>query len=127
MSSLVCLIVNMRIFIYVYSSSRRMQHHAKNLCLQSVLTISSNDDQPKISRRDLRLLLYMIYMFLTFLIGWGPFYILMIISHYKEVSGILAGCFGLWAEFSLICVVISLFFYNKELRKYLRNSIRKCF
>lgn len=118
----------MKIFLYVYSSSRRIKLHAKKICLQSqsLSTINSNDEQPKLTRRDLRLVLYMIYMFCTFLIGWGPFYILMIISHYKDISGILAGCFGLWAEFSLNCVIISLFFYNKELRKYLGNYIRTC-
>jgi hypothetical protein len=118
----------MRIFIYVYSSSRRMQTYTTAIHLQFVAAIISSNgtknESQRISRRDLRLLLYMIYMFLTFVIGWGPFYTVMIISHYIEISGVLAGFFGLWAEFSLICVVSSLFFYNEELRKYLRNRIQ---
>ena len=104
-----------------------MQIYTTPIHLESISTINSNtNEKQRISRRDLRLLVYMIYMFLTFIIGWGPFYILMILSHYIEISGILAGFFGLWAEFSLICVVISLFFYNEELRKYLRNRIQCC-
>jgi cellulose synthase/poly-beta-1,6-N-acetylglucosamine synthase-like glycosyltransferase len=126
-SSLVFLIVHIRIFTYVHGSSRHMTTHtARNLVQCNVATKSTQNtttNQPRLVPRERRLLLYMIFMFLTFIIGWGPFYTMMIFISTMQISGFISIYLLLVGEISLNCVVISLFLFNKELRKYYKDLI----
>ncbi len=72
----------------------------------------------RISRREIRLLKHIIYMFLMFVIGWGPFYTSMIFGHSMENSSFVYGFLCVWAQISLVCLIINMFIYNNVLRKY---------
>lgn len=122
-SAIMSLIVNIRIFMYGHSSSRRVQVQSLNNHIESISNVVSNrtntNRRPRISRRDIRLLKHMIYMFLMFIVGWGPFYTLMISGQNIDISTFVYGFFCIWGQISLVFLISSMFIYNIALRKYL--------
>ena len=121
-SSLICLIVNICIFKFCRSLSRRTQP------IGTIVLAGINANiKLKISSRDIRLLKYMIYMFVTFVIGWGPIYTLMIYSHSMLISRFVDGLLCIWAQISLLCLIINMFMYNNSLRTYLLNKMFRDF
>ena len=109
--------------MYCRSSTRRVRPRIFINHIESIpIDMSNNDNtnnKPRVSHRDIRLLKYMIYMFLTFIIGWGPFYTLMIFGHSMEIYTFAYEFLCIWAEISLVCLIVNMFIYNTELRKYL--------
>jgi hypothetical protein len=66
-------------------------------------------------------------MFCIFVGGWAPTFILLIIECYMPVNGIVASCLTVLCELALLFDIIVLFLYNRELRKYLKNTCRRFF
>ncbi|UJR32632.1 hypothetical protein I4U23_020092 [Adineta vaga] len=126
---IITLVVNIRIFHFGHTSFRRLQSHHMSNRIEPISRIVSNRTNPiiqtrsRINRRDIRQLKHTIYMFLMFLIGWGPIYTLKIFMHNANVSTSLLGFFFVWAQLSLVCLVINMFVFNQELRKYLTKKI----
>jgi hypothetical protein len=120
--SLISLIVNIRIFMYGRSSSLRSQPQIFINRVEPVsIRVSARNHihhRLRISRREIRLLKHIIYMFLMFVIGWGPFYTSMIFGYSMENSTFVYGFLCVWAQISLVCLIINMFIYNKVLRKY---------
>ncbi|CAF1258123.1 unnamed protein product [Adineta steineri] len=126
--SLISLLVNVRLFIYGHFSFQRMLLNTSFNRIEPIQSIVLNLDNRlnnrlRVNQRHVRLLKHMIYMFLIFVIGWGPFSILMIVNSNMEVSTFTYGFFGIWAEISSVCLVVSLFIYNNKLRQYLAGKI----
>jgi hypothetical protein len=118
----ICLVMNIIIFKYVQSSTRRIQ--PETLALS---TNHRNNQQPTLSRRDVHLLRHMIIMFLVFIVGWGPIYITSVIMTQISVSILTLRILSLLAELSLLCDIIDLFLYSHELRKHLQRVCLPCY
>jgi len=115
--------LDIRIFVFVRHSSRRVQPQAPSATTQVHAT---NSHQPRISSRDISLLKHMIFTFLAFLIGWTPVFLLNIIDaiipgHIFQIIYCTYLSIG-----STFCIVIYLFIYNRDLRQFLCNPCRRC-
>lgn len=126
-SIFVNIVLNILIFIYVHSSTRRVQPH-----MLSSLTNghnnnnnnNSNQQPTRINRREIALLKQIIFMFSIFIVGWSPMYIMIFIDQIAYIDRILYESMVLLCEISLLSLIINLFLCNHELRKYLLNKIR---
>ena len=95
--SLINTIVNIRIFAYVRSSSRRVRP-------QTVTVISNtiNPQEPRISRREISLLRQMIFMFSMFVGGWTPIYLTVLIFNFIPFNLMI---FRLTVVFGDLCLL----------------------
>ena len=115
--SFICLLINALIYHYVRSSSRRVQAQ-----------INSGDNQQlKISRRDIFLLRHMVLMFCIFVGGWAPIYISAFLSYYIAFEIRVFSILIIWCELALLLDMIDLFLYNHELRNYLKHTCLRTF
>lgn len=106
-------VTNSFIFVYARRSSRRVQ------------ATHRNDDQRSIlNKRDVRLLKHMIFLFSVIFIGWIPIYIAMVINSYVLFSNIVYVSFRLLPAVCLLIEVADLFWYNHELRQYLKDRLK---
>ncbi len=115
------IVLNIFIFIHVRNSSRRIQPQTI-----SALTSGVNNQQPKISRRDISLLKQMIFMFIMFILGWTPTYIIHIADIIHDVNSVIVMAFVFLSDICLFGLVINLFVCNHEIRQFLFNTIRRC-
>ncbi|CAF1337804.1 unnamed protein product, partial [Adineta steineri] len=93
----------------------------------SALTSDVTAQQPKISRREISLLRQMIFMFLMFIGGWTPVYIVNILDAATDLNFMIVQIAVIFSQICVLGIVINLFIYNHELRQYLSNKIRVCF
>ncbi|CAF4065174.1 unnamed protein product [Adineta steineri] len=113
--------LNMGIFLYVRSSTRRIQPRT-----MTVFTTGSINRQPTISRRDIALMKQMIYMFTMFIGGWTPPYLLLVIDTFPVgTTFVVFYVLVIWAELVLLGIIINLFKCNHDLREYLLNQFRR--
>ncbi|CAF1126739.1 unnamed protein product [Adineta ricciae] len=123
--SLINIILNSLIFVHVRSSVRRVQPN-----IATAWTSGFNREQqqlPKISRREIALLRQMVFMFIMFVTGWSAVLIVNIIIQVKSISAILVFISMLLGELCAIGIIIDLYVYNHELRKFLYNKFQLCF
>jgi len=106
-------IFNSLIFISVRSSTRRV--HA--------LTPAVNSNHQ--NTRDIYLLKHMIFIFIIFIIGWAPIYIRSIIQLNNEVTLWFGQFLQLLPVISSLIIILDLFYYNHELRQYLKEKLPK--
>ncbi|UJR16816.1 hypothetical protein I4U23_003715 [Adineta vaga] len=81
---------------------------------QTTTNHSTNQQQPRISRRDIYLLRHMIFMFCIFVGGWAPVYVMTIVMFYINIDLIVMRILSILAELSLLCDIVDLFVYNHE-------------
>jgi hypothetical protein len=105
------LINNLIIFKHVRSSSTRIQPLAS----------------PSISRRDLHLLRHLLVMFCIFVGGWAPIYLYTNIHPSFHFTETIVTMFTFAAELSVLCIVVDLFVYNRELTNHLHGLICGCY
>ncbi|UJR21716.1 hypothetical protein I4U23_024793 [Adineta vaga] len=108
-------IINIVIFNHVRSSSRRVQP-------QGQFPVVPVQEQ-KISRRDIYLLRHLIFIFCIYIIGWTPLCLIPLITYGRYIELSIYLIFSVLSELCLLCVVIDLFFYNHDMKKYLINLI----
>ena len=120
--ALIYLAINIIILIYVQISSRRVQPIS-----EVPSTNQRNEQQLKLSRRDIHLLRHIVIMFLVYVVGWFPIGIIAILSSRMSVSAFLSKLGSLLAEVSLLCDIADLFLYSHDLRKYLHRKFLPCF
>ncbi|CAF1140968.1 unnamed protein product [Adineta ricciae] len=123
--SLINTILNSLIFVHVRSSGRRVQPN-----IVTAWTSEFNREQqqlPKISRREIALLRQMVFMFIMFVTGWSAVLIVNIITQVVYTSAIFVLISMLLAELCAIGIIIDLYVYNHELRKFLCNKFQLCF
>ena len=115
--SLACLALNLLIFRYVRSSSHRVQ---------AISHVTRDEHRTSQShRRDMHLLRHIIFMFSAFIGGWAPAYIVRCFVYNLPYTALSMSLLLLWAELSLLVVVINLFVYNHELhRQFFRKICR---
>ncbi len=122
MPTLINTIVNGRIFLHVRSSVHRIQPTTV-----TAFTNANNPRKPKISRREISLLRRMIFMFLMFIGGWGPVYLVIIFSYVVYLDPIIFQFTVLLGELTILSIIINLFMCNHELKEYLLNKIKTLF
>jgi hypothetical protein len=108
-SSILCLMINVFIFINVHSSSRRIQPQSPYDVQYCTL-----------SRRDIHLLRHIIFMFCIFVGGWTPNCLSAIIAYHAYINMLAYFSFSILCELALLCDIIDLFLYNHEFRNYLK-------
>lgn len=78
--------------------------------------------------RDDRLLKHTIFMFVVFFCAWIPIYIIAVINwNGRAISYVLHHCLTILPTLSLFIDVSNLFFYNQQLTKFIKRTIRTCF
>lgn len=104
-------IFNSLIYISVRSSTRRIRATTENV--------------NQANSRDISLLKHMLFIFVVFIIGWTPTYVDMIFN--SSITGTLLSSLILEviAIVSTIVIIFDLFFYNRDLRRYLTENILK--
>ena len=113
--SILCLILNLLIYKYARSSTRRVQPQRH----------SGENQQPKINRRDMFLLRHMILMFCIFVGGWAPVYIAIILSFHISIELRVFYTLTVLCEIAILIDTMNLYLYNHELRNYLKDTCLK--
>lgn len=63
-------------------------------------------------------------MFIMFMGGWGPINILGVIQTYSgHVYPLYYALLVIWTEICLLGDMVNLFYYNHELRRYLKQNL----
>jgi len=109
------------IFFFVRSSTRRV-HAAATATKSSVANTNLQH------ARDMYLVKHMVFIFIVFLIGWAPIYILAVIR-FSFSGGLPTGVYLLLQMlpvFSTLTNIVDLFIYNHDLRQYFKEQIFKC-
>ena len=73
----------------------------------------------RLSRRDLHLLRHMLVMICIFLGGWTPLFIALWLQTRTHIDQNLLATLAVWCELALLCDIIDLHLYNREVRDYL--------
>ena len=113
------LIFNLIIFVFVRSSTRRIRE-ATNIT--GIATLHQQHT------RDVHLLKHILFMFVVFILGWGPVYTVPIFPDYILIT--LPSWLTLSLQFPAVisCMVqiVDLFIYNREIQQYLKQKIYRC-
>jgi len=121
--SILIIIFNGLIYWTVTSSSRRV--HA--------ISTNQNGGVDPVARpnhqnaRDIFLLKHMSFIFIVFIFGWSPVYILQAIELNSQTPVWLLKFLDVPPVLTSIIMVVDLFIYNHELRQYLKEKIFKIF
>ena len=119
--AMIKMIINIRIFIHVRSSSNRI-HPSRWNTVTNIVALQN----PKISRREIAMLKQMTYMFVVLILGWSPVYITRVVSSLTFVDPLIYHLSYVVCEASTMTIVLNLFLINRKLRQYLWNKIRLC-
>ena len=111
-------IINIFVFVWARASSRRVQAQPS-----TTGEAPANTQQGRMTRRDIHLLRQMIVVFCTFVIGWGPIYLLVFLSGYFYINPLVLPCIVIIAPMGLWSGLINLFVHHREVREYLREKI----
>ena len=117
--ALISFSLNIRLFSYIYRSSRRIQSHNSISRIQPADTVR----RPKLRRLDILLLKNAIFLLMIFIFGWSPIFSLVAIDYDGHMSPVYYSVFQGLAAVSLSFCVINLFVYHQKLRQFLRNKI----
>jgi len=120
--SLINTIVNVLIFAYVRSSSRRVRPQI----VTAVANISNTQEQ-RITRREISLLRQTIFMFSIFVGGWAPVHSGLLIINLIPFNPMIFDLLIVLAELSMLFITMNLFLCNHESREYCKNKIRQFF
>jgi hypothetical protein len=108
-------IFNVSIYLSVRSSTRRV--HA----LATTTPPTANPNYK--NARDVYLLKHMLFIFVIFVIGWTPVFILSV-SNLDETAFYMAyQLLQLLPELSSLIIILDLFWYNHDLRQYLKQRL----
>ncbi|UJR38845.1 hypothetical protein I4U23_031510 [Adineta vaga] len=116
---IVNIIFNGIIAVFVRSSSRRV--HEVNV----VITSATNKNHQQ-HRRDIKLLKHIIFLFIVFILGWGPIYIVLTLRDII-LPDFLYNVLQILPTFTITIQIIDLFIYNHEVRQYWKERINRCF
>lgn len=110
---------NSAIFKHVRSSTRRVQVQTIN---------NDNLHRPRISSREIALLKHMMFMFVTFVIGWTPVYAIVIVDQYvfTYINQLTFQYSVILGESAILAITIHLFISNHEIRDYCINKVHGC-
>jgi hypothetical protein len=110
---------NIKIFLKVRSSSLRINAE------RSMSQIPGNPNRQ--NTRDILLLKHMLFIFVMYIIGWVPIYTLSIADPYQLKPLWIYMLLRFLPGLSFLIDIVDLFFYNRELRHYLKEKLENCF
>lgn len=105
---------NTLIFFKVRSSSRRV--HVETSAKSNV---GNSNHQ---NTRDIHLLKHMLFLFIVFIIGWGPTYTLVVVDWYGRAPLWIYLFLRALPAFCFLINIIDLFLHNYDLRQYLKRN-----
>ncbi len=76
--------------------------------------------------RDIYLLKHILFIFIVFVIGWAPIYILIAADQNGDVPTWVYLLLELLPVLSVAIDIIDLFMYNHDLRQYLKERLLYC-
>ena len=117
--SIINIVFNSIIFFSVRSSTRRVHGLA-------TMTTAATSSMHQQHTRDMYLLKHIVFMFIVFVSGWAPVYITGVVNPSMNQSAWYALLLRLLPVFSSLINIADLFFYNRELRQYLKEQLVKC-
>ena len=117
--SIINIVFNSVIFFTVRSSTRRIHG------LATVASAPRNSVHQQ-HTRDMYLLKHIVFMFIVFITGWAPVYIIRIVNPPLEQSTWYALLILILPVLSSLINMADLFFYNRELRHYIKERLMKC-
>ncbi|CAF1587081.1 unnamed protein product [Adineta ricciae] len=122
--SFVNAILNIGIFIYIRSHSRRVQT-APRIIKNTILNNRQQQQQrlSLLSRREISLLRHMIFMFIMIIGCWGQGYFLLVIGQFVYIPRIVHECAAILCELAVLALAINLFMCNSDLRQHLFNKL----
>ena len=106
-------LLNALIFLRVRSSTRRV--HAVTMPWPTTLNPVLHHT------RDARLLKHMLFNFTIFILGWTPIYVLAVFDTAQTVSPMIYELLRSLPILSSLVNVLDLFWYNHDIRKYLKQ------
>ncbi len=77
--------------------------------------------------RDIHLLKHMFFLSIVFIIGWTPIYILRLTNALDIISGWIQLYLEILPVISSLIITLDLFYYNRDLRQYLRERLFQLF
>lgn len=107
----VVLLFNIRIFVFVSQSTRRVHTEGTNAGAVS-------------HARDMQLLKTMIITFVIFVVGWVPLFTTQIFDGSFTIPTIVDNIFQVLPSISMLCDVIVLVYINQPIRRFLVQIIR---
>ncbi|CAF0874567.1 unnamed protein product [Adineta steineri] len=115
---LITLLLNLAIFKYVHSSSRRIQpiNNTNQIPVASIQV-------PKLTRRDMNLLRQTIIIWGIVFIGCVPSFALIAIDYQGNVPRLVYSLLEIWDNLTVFAALINLFLYNSEVRIYIKNKL----
>ena len=113
--SLINMILNIGILIYVRRSTRRT--HSQE----------STGTGNRITHRDVSLIKQMVFTFTMFIIGWTPGFVINTINVIMDVDFSILMMSVYLSAVCLLALMINLFVYNREIRHCVFNFFRRCF
>ncbi|CAF1649633.1 unnamed protein product, partial [Adineta ricciae] len=116
------LIFNSIIFVFVRSSTRRIRQAKIATTIPGSATLSQQHT------RDVHLLKHILFLFVVFILGWGPLYIIVILPDYilAALPSWLPLPLQVPPAISCMVQIADLFIYNREIRQYLKQQIYHC-
>ena len=112
-------IFNTWILFSVRSSTQRV--HAATVTAPHAANLQHHN------HRDVQLLKHMLDIFVIFIIGWVPIYIVLMLTIDKEMSAWLFQILQILPVISLLLIILDLFLYNHDLRQYLQEKCRNVY
>ena len=119
--AVISLIINLFIFARVRAASTRVQPQTA-----SAQVNHGNGTPMRMSRRNMRFLRQMIFIFCMFVGGWGPVYTIVIVDIFVPIPPLLVLCLVLLAGLCLFAGVINLFKSHREVQQYLWERVGHC-
>jgi hypothetical protein len=123
--SILIIIFNGLIYWTVTSSSRRVHNISTNPNGGAGAGVVARPNHQ--NARDIFLLKHISFMFVVFIVGWSPTYILQLIESTAQAPAWLFKTFQVLPVLTTIIIVFDLFIYNHELRQYLKEKILRIF
>ncbi len=117
--SIINIVFNSIIFFSVRASTRRIQDLA-------TMTSAAANSMHQQHTRDMYLLKHIVFMFIVFVSGWAPVYITQVVNPSLDQAAWFALLLRILPVFSSFINMVDLFFYNRELRQYIKEKLMKC-
>ncbi|CAF1225941.1 unnamed protein product [Adineta steineri] len=110
-------IFNSLIFILVRSSTRRV----RTLAITGTSIVNSN-----YNARDIHLLKHILFISVVFLLGYVPIYTIRMLYLDADVIFWASQLIQFLPALSGLIIIVDLFWYNRDLTQYIKDSIFRC-
>jgi hypothetical protein len=128
--SLINTILNILIFLHVRASTRRILADTKSVSINVTSQQQPQQQQLQsisvISHRELVMLRQMIFIFIVFITGWSPVFVITIIRHFVSFDTMFTSMAAILSQLCILTIIFNLFLYNHELRDFLLSKFRQC-